>query len=97
MEINPQPNDRDGYTVGEFDHYYVDLCPMLFGNWRLVVTPMECTDIYDAGWCYGSYTAAIIACYVWEPAVCAEPIGYIKRVGFTDEWVRERAEKVKNG
>lgn len=82
MYTEPEMNEeRSCYTVGETEHYFVDIVPMLFNNHRIVLTPREHTEGYDVGWCYPSALAAGLAVLNWDDPDRTEPIGAIKRVG----------------
>lgn len=79
------PPTVDGYgrlTIGRWGGYLIDVCPMLFGD-RLVLTPETTPGYYDHGWCYPKGGAAVLAALAWDPAVEAEPVGYIKRATAT--------------
>lgn len=85
--------DRTAYVLSETEDYLVDMIQMLY-NQRVVLTPKSRLQVYDAGWCYPSTSAAVLAVAAWDWETEPEPVGYIKRVGFTDEWVRQRAQAI---
>lgn len=70
--------DRAAWHVGETATHFVDIIPMIF-NHRLVLTPKACPQTYDAGWCYPSLDAALVAFALWDIELEPEPSGYIKR------------------
>ena len=76
----PVINDRSSWTLGETEHYFVDLLPMLY-NHRVVLTPKTCLYAYDVGWCYPTREAALLAVILWHDPEGSEPVGAIKRVG----------------
>jgi hypothetical protein len=71
-------NDRQCFTIGETDEYFVEIVPMIFSD-RLVMTPKEAPMVYDYGWCYDKGGAALFAAMAWDPDKEAEPPGYNKR------------------
>ncbi|MFF7198258.1 hypothetical protein ACFZAM_31685 [Streptomyces sp. NPDC008079] len=74
----PVPNDRQGYTVGEDEHYWYDMIPMVF-NHRLVMTPKDAPSGWDWGWCYNGPVELMLAVHMWDPETQSEPIGWKKR------------------
>lgn len=77
-------HDRAVFQAGRVGEYLVDICPMIF-NHRVVLTPQDNTCVWDVGWCFASMQAAVKALQEWDPAVSAEPPGYLKRVGLSSE------------
>jgi hypothetical protein len=79
MKIDLRWNDdRQCYTAAEWSDHWVDVLPMIY-NHRIVLTPMTDPMTYDAGWCYPSLEAAVVALKGWNPDVQKEPSGYLKR------------------
>lgn len=77
-----QLNDRQGYTVKQAGEWLVEICPMLF-NYRIVLTPVDCPDVWDHGWCYfGRDQATLLrawaAAELFDPETQSAPMGYDK-------------------
>lgn len=78
----PKENDRGCFTVAVRAGYLVEVMPMLF-NFRLVLTPVDRPDVYDAGWCYfgtgpDTFGRCVAAAAAFDPAVEADPVGFDK-------------------
>lgn len=78
--LNPVKVDQEywGITVGTWGGYLVQVVPMIYND-RIVLTPEDCDDVYDHGWCYDKGSAAMLAVMAWNPQLQAEPAGYKKR------------------
>lgn len=70
------------WLVGETRHHHIHIVPMIF-NHRVVLTPKNDEMTYDAGWCYESYETALAAVAAWDTTRDPEPVGWIKRIGWT--------------
>ena len=90
--IEPWATDDYGtVTIGRWGGWLVQVMPMIFND-RLVLTPEAHADsVWDYGWCYPKGGAAHAAALVWNPAIEAEPVGYIKAVGWRTRQAGETA------
>lgn len=73
-----------GFRVRQVGDTYLDVLHMLFGNKRLVVTPVKTQWCYVGGWCYQGPQAFLVAvqqCLVWpEDDLTHVPWGWHKDV-----------------
>lgn len=69
-------------TIGRWGGWLVQIVPMIFND-RLVLTPESLPEVYDHGWCFPKGGAAHLAAVAWNPAIEAEPVGFIKAVAGT--------------
>lgn len=85
MSSNPYWPDHDGLnergciTLREEGDDLVEITPMTFGNWRLVLTPKASPDFYDFGWCYPDAVLAHFAAMAWDMNSADEPPAFHKR------------------
>ena len=73
--------DRGTLLVKGWDEYYIEICIMAY-NARIVLTPLDCPEIYTHGWCYHKLEVAALAAWGWDPRVEDEPPGWHKRAGW---------------
>lgn len=76
--MNLQLNDRHCFTIRQWENYLVEVVPMIYND-RLVLSPVDCPDVYDYGWCYPKSIAAILAAQIWDLNTDDEPPGFLKR------------------
>lgn len=74
--------DRGTWTVKRSGDYLVEISVMLF-NYRIVLTPVSCLDVWDHGWCYfgrdqATLTRALLAATAFDPQTQSAPVGYDK-------------------
>lgn len=80
--MNLTKNDREVFTVKETDEWLIEVCPMIF-NWRVVLTPRDCPETWEHGWCYFgtgelTFLRAVAAAQAFDPATESAPMGYDK-------------------
>jgi hypothetical protein len=86
----PLPRAIDGgFRIKTTEWGHLDVLKMLFGNWRLVLTSLECEQVWLRGWCYTeadsggqpALLAATLAAMAWDGSPESEPAGWYKEVG----------------
>lgn len=70
------------WRVKSTANWHVEICPMIF-NYRVVLTPVDCLDTWEHGWCYfgtgaGSLAKAVLAARAFDPETESAPAGYDK-------------------
>lgn len=78
----PVANDREGWTLAEDTAFFYDVDTSNGGQYLLVVTPKDATDVWLWGWRYPRDLRVVQdAMAEWDPHVHDEPRGFIKRAG----------------
>lgn len=82
VTLPPWDAKRQVWTVKQTENWLVEICPMIF-NFRLLLTPVHCPDVWDHAWCYfgtdaATLTRAMLAATAFDPETQSAPVGYDK-------------------
>lgn len=101
LETLGRPPEHGGWRIAEHGEHWIDVVPMAWGNFRIVLTDKGSPHTYVGGWCYAGPTAsrnhlrAVAAAWLWSIDGGDEPKGWNKNVA-TGEW-RENGDAERPG